>query len=116
MMRRLTGWLGFYIIGSVPLLAFCSAGLSGWFFDYPIWLFIGIFTLLAMPLVLLILKVPSAPTWNVTMLWVAAGLIIIRIASGIILSEKVLLSSHWLTFVTIVSIALAWAISWTWYI
>ena len=114
-MQTLSGWLLVYLIGTVPLLVFCSAGLSGWFFDYPIGLFIGIFVVLAAPLVLLVLQVAYAPAWNITTLWVGAGLISLRVLSGILLTEKTLLMSHWLTFATIVSVALAWAIVWTWY-
>jgi hypothetical protein len=99
-METINGWLLVYLIGSVPLLVVYSMGLSGWFFDYPMGLFIGIFLVLVVPLVLLVLKVPSAPTWNIAVLWVGAGLIS---------------RSEGLTMAAIVSVALAWAVVWTWY-
>jgi hypothetical protein len=114
-METINGWLLVYLIGSVPLLLFCSAGLSGWFFDYPIGLFIAIFLALIVPLVLLVLKVPSAPTWNIALLWVGAGLISVRILYGVLLMERGLQRSEGQIMATIVSVALAWAIVWTWY-
>jgi len=114
-MESINGWLLVYLIGSVPLLAFYSAGLSGWFFDYPMGLFIGIFLVLVVPLVLLVLKVPSAPTWNIAMLWVGAGLISLRVLYGVLLMERALHGSEGLTLAAIVSVALAWAIVWTRY-
>ena len=114
-METINGWLLVYLIGSVPLLLFYSAGLSGWFLDYPMGLFIGIFLVLVVPLVLLVLKIPSAPTWNVVLLWVGAGLISLRILYGVLLMERALQRSEALTVATIISVALAWAIGWTWY-
>ncbi len=114
-METINGWLLVYLIGSVPLLLFCSAGLSGWFFDYPIGLFIAIFLALIVPLVLLVLKVPSAPTWNIALLWVGAGLISVLILYGVLLMERGLQRSEGQIMATIVSVALAWAIVWTWY-
>ena len=113
-METINGWLLVYLIGSVPLLLFCSAGLSGWFFDYPIGLFIAIFLALIVPLVLLVLKVPSAPTWNIALLWVGAGLISVRILYGVLLMERGLQRSEGQIMATIVSVAPAWAIVWTW--
>lgn len=114
-MQSLGGWLLVYLLGSVPILAFYSAGLSGWFFDYPMPLFIGVFAVLAVPLVMLVLRTPSAPTWNVTMLWVGAGLISLRVVTGILLTEKTLLRSHWLLFIGVMSVAHIWAFVWTRY-
>ena len=45
------GWLSVYIVASIPVLLFFSAGLAGWFFDYPIGLWLAIFLVLASPLV-----------------------------------------------------------------
>jgi|TARA_Y100000310_G_C20515544_1_gene730996 hypothetical protein len=114
-METINGWLLVYLIGSVPLLVFYSAGLSGWFFDYPIGLMIGILLVLVVPLVLLVLKVASAPTWNIALLWVGAGLISLRILYGVVLMERALQRSEFLTMAAIVSVALTWAIVWTWY-
>ena len=114
-MQTFNGWLLVYLIGTVPLLLFYSAGLSGWFFDYPLGLFLAIFLVLVVPLVLLVLKVPSAPVWNIALLWVGAGLISLRVLHGVLLMERALQRSEGLTLVVIVSVALAWAIVWTWY-
>lgn len=114
-MDTINGWLLVYLIGSVPVLAFYSAGLSGWFLDYPIGLFIGILLVLLVPLVLLILKVPSAPAWNIAGLWVGAGLISARMLYGVLLMERALTRPEGLTLAAIASGALAWAIVWTWY-
>jgi len=94
----MNGWLLVYLIGSLPLLAFYSMGLAGWFFDYPIWLFIGIFLVLIVPLVLLVLKVPSSPRWNIVLLWVGAGLILLRILSAALAIERALHRSESLVF------------------
>lgn len=55
-------WLVVYLIGSIPVLMFYAAGLAGWFFDYPIPLFITILGLLAIPLVLIRYAVRSCLT------------------------------------------------------
>lgn len=114
-MKTINGWLLVYLIGSVPLLAFYSMGLAGWFFDYPIGLFIAIFLVLIVPLVLLVLKVTSAPTWNITVLWIGAGLISLRILYAILLMDRDLQRSEGMIMASIVSVALAWAIVWTRY-
>ena len=114
-METINGWLLVYLIGSVPLLLFYSAGLSGWFFDYPIGLFIGIFLVLVVPLVLLVLKVSSAPTWNIALVWAGACLVSLRILSAAMLMERALQRAEILAFVAIISIAFAWAIVWTRY-
>ncbi len=75
------GWLLVYLYGSIPFLLFHSAGLSGWFLDYPLWLLVAIFLLLASPLALILLKSPRAPRWNVVALWVVALLITLRAAA-----------------------------------
>ena len=77
------GWLLVYIVASIPVLLFLSAGLSGWFFDYPIGLWLAIFLLLASPLLLILLKSSEAPQWNITALWIASILITVRIVSGV---------------------------------
>ncbi len=114
-MESIKGWLLIYLICSAPLLAFYAAGLSGWFFDYPLGLFAGIFLVLSVPLVLLVRKVPSAPAWNIAGLWIGAGLIAVRILYGVLRMDRPLQGSEGLTLAAIASIALAWAIVWTWY-
>ena len=75
------GWLLVYLIGSVPFLLLHSAGLSGWFLDYALWLLAVIFLLLASPLALILLKSPRAPRWNVIVLWVVALQMTLRAAA-----------------------------------
>ena len=64
-MKGVKGWLLVYFICSIPLLMVYSMGLSGWFFDYPLALMVVIFLSLALPLVLILLKSPRAPHWNI---------------------------------------------------
>ena len=118
------GWSLVYIIGSIPVLLFHAAGLSGWFFDYPIALFLVIFLLLAIPLVLLLMKSPKAPQWNIAMLWTASSLITLRILYGVLfqriqegqppLNGEELLGAM-PTLLGIVAFSLGWAIVWTRY-
>ena len=118
------GWLLVYIIGSIPVLMFYSAGLSGWFFDYPLALFIAFFLLLAIPLVLIVLKSPKAPQWNIAMVWVASILITLRIIYGVLfqgiqegrpqLSGEELLGAIPL-LLGIMIFSFGWAIIWTKY-
>ena len=114
-MDVIKGWLLIYLICSIPILAFYAAGLSGWFFDYPMGLFVGILLVLAVPPILLVLKVPSAPAWNIAGLWIGAGLIVVRILYGVLLMERPLQWSEGRIMGAIVAVALAWAIAWTWY-
>ena len=81
------GWLLVYIIGSIPVLLFVSAGLSGWFFEYPIGLALAIFLLLASPLMLILLKSSGAPQWNIAALWIASLLITVRIIYGLLFTR-----------------------------
>ena len=114
-MDGINGWLLIYLIGSLPVIAFYSAGLSGWFFDYPVWLFAAIFLVLLVPLVLLVLKVPSAPAWNIAGLWIGGGLISARVIYGLLLGDAERLKEHWQMLALVVVFAIAWAIVWTWY-
>jgi hypothetical protein len=125
------GWSVVYIIGSIPVLLFYAAGLSGWFFEYPLALVVAIFLLLATPLVLILLNSPTAPQWNIAMVWIASILITLRIVSGVLfqrvldgrppLSGEELVASHnrlvaaMPTLLGIVIFSLGWAIVWTEY-
>ena len=80
----LKGWTIAYVVGSIPVLLFYAAGLSGWFYDYPIPLFISIFILFAIPLLLVLIKHPKAARWNIVMLWTTAILLSTRIIYGIL--------------------------------
>ena len=115
-MEGINGWLLVYLIGSVPVQLFYAAGLSGWFYDYPMGLFVGIFLVLAVPLVMVVLKIPSAPAWNIAALWVGAGLIALRVLYGVVFADETALTKPAVTtLAAIVSAAIAWAAVWTMY-
>ena len=115
-MAGINGWLIVYLVGSAPLFLFLAAGLSGWYWDYPLWLFGGIFVVLAAPLVMLVMKVPSAPAWNIASLCAAAGLITLRVLTGVLFSDRETFSTQELTIMTsIPSFAIGWAVVWTMY-
>ena len=118
------GWIVVYIIGSIPLLAVYSMGLSGWFFEYPIGLMLAIFILLAVPLLLVLRKSPKAPRWNIAALWITAALMILRSISVILFpmsgDDAPSLRGDELLAVAqplgaIVAVALGWAMTWTQY-
>lgn len=118
------GWLLVYVSGSVPFLLVHSAGLSGWFLDYALWLLGAIFLLLASPLALILLKSPRAPRWNVVALWVVALVITLRAAAVPFNLETEGAAQRrspeeWVaaiaTLAAIVAGSLAWATIWTVY-
>ena len=118
------GWLLVYVIVSIPLMLFYSAGLSGWFFEYPVSLMVAIFLAFAIPLLLIPLKSPTAPQWNIALLWVSSTLIVLRMAYGVlfqrILEGRPRLSSEELLdalpiLLGIAAFSLGWAIVWTKY-
>ena len=82
--KGIQGWLLVYIVCSIPVLLFFSAGLSGWFFDYPIGLWLAIFLVLASPLLLILSRSSEAPQWNIAALWIASILITVRIVYGVL--------------------------------
>jgi hypothetical protein len=115
-MRDISRWSLGYLIGSIPVYLFYAAGLAGWFFDYPIGLFVGVFIVLAAPLVLLALGVPAAPAWNIASLWVGGGMITLRVLYGVLRSDEAALTSTALTIMaTVVAFVLIWAAVWTAY-
>lgn len=122
-MRGVRGWLLVYVIVSIPLMMFHSMGLSGWFLDYPFWLMVGIFLLLAIPVVLVPMKSPRAPRWNIALVWTMVVLMTLR-AFNVILplgsagqpplrAEELRVVA--LTLSGIVAFTLGWAIIWTKY-
>ena len=122
--RGTGGWLWIYLIGSVPLTAIYSMGLSGWFFDYPVPLMVVIFLLLATPLALIPLKRRRAPQWNIAVLWIIVALMTLRSLNVFVLpygsegqaalrGEELLATV--LTLSAIISVSLGWAIVWTRY-
>ncbi len=120
-MDGVKGWLLVYLICSIPLLMFYSMGLSGWFFDYPFVLMVVIFLLLAVPLLLILLRSPKAPRWNIAVLWIVAVLMTLRSISVFLMpvsGEEMSREELLVVVVTlsgIVSVSLGWAIVWTKY-
>ena len=120
MTKGIKGWLWVYLIGSIPILMIYSMALSGWFFEYPFILMVGIFITLASPLVLIITKSSQAPRWNIFMWRTVVVLMTLRSISVFLepggkemsLNEMLSLS---LTLLFILSISLVWTILWTKY-
>ena len=118
MTKGIKGWLWLYLIGSIPILMVYSMALSGWFFEYPFILMVGIFIILASPLVLIITKSSQAPRWNIFMWRTVVVLMTLRSISVFLepggkemsLNEMLSLS---LTLLFILSISLVWTILWT---
>lgn len=119
-MEGIKGWLLVYLIGSMPLLVMYSMGLSGWFFEYPLGLMVGLFVVFAIPLLLILFKSPQAPRWNITTWRTVAILITLRSISIFVEpgSEEMGGDEAFgliLTLLPVVSIAVAWAMLWTRY-
>ena len=120
MTKGIKGWLWLYLIGSIPILMVYSMALSGWFFEYPFILMVGIFIILASPLVLIITKSSQAPRWNIFMWRTVVVLMTLRSISvflepgGKEMSLNKMLSLS-LTLLFILSISLVWTILWTKY-
>ena len=120
MTKGIKGWLWLYLIGSIPILMVYSMALSGWFFEYPFILMVGIFIILASPLVLIITKSSQAPRWNIFMWRTVVVLMTLRSISVFLepggkkmnLNEMLNLS---LTLLFILSISLVWTVLWTKY-
>ena len=118
------GWLLVYLVCSIPVSLFFAAGLSGWFLDYPIGLWLTIFLVLASPLLLIVLRSSAAPRWNIAALWIAAISITVRIVHGVLfqrireglprLTGEELLDAL-PVLLGIVLFALGWATVWTQY-
>lgn len=121
-LQGIQGWLLVYLIGSIPPMLVYSMGLSGWFFEYPVGLMVGVFLVFAVPLLLVLTKSPKAPRWNVAVLWIMAVLMTLRSASVILMPSNAWepMSREELQGVVgilsaIVGFSLAWAIVWTMY-
>ena len=118
------GWLLVYMVGSIPLLLMYSMGLSGWFFEYPLVLMVGIFGILAIPLLLILMRSHRAPRWNIALLWIMVAMMTLRAVSIVLIEPLIFegqpMSSADLPGVlsplsVIVGIAIAWATAWTTY-
>lgn len=122
--RGIGGWMLVYVVCSVPVSLFFSAGLSGWFFDYPLGLWLSIFLVLASPLLLIVAGSSAAPRWNIAALWIASSLITVRIVHGVLfqriqeglprLTGEELLDALPL-LLGVVLFSLGWATVWTKY-
>ena len=111
---HLNGWLLFYVVASVPVFAFWSAGLAGWFFDYPLVLFGEILLMLSIPLALLLLGVAAAPSLNVAALWTGATLLVARVTWGWMYAADDRLTVEAVAIlVGSGGFALVWALIWT---
>ncbi len=104
-----------YLIGSVPVTLFYAAGVAGRFSDYHLGLFAGVFLVLATPLVLVVLKLASAPAWNIASLWVGAGSISVILLVAALTADEARLREVAATMVIIVFASIAWAGVWTMY-
>ena len=114
-MKGIGGWLLVYLAGSVLVTLFYAAGLAGRFFDYHGDAVAGIFLVLAMPLVLAIVKVPSAPAWNIASLWVGAGTILLILLVAALTADAARLREAAVTMVLIAVASTTWATIWTLY-
>ncbi len=122
--KGIGGWLLVYLVATIPVLLFYAAGLSGWFFEYPLALMAAIFLALAAPLWLLLRKSPAAPKWNVAALWTGSILITARMLYGALFDGILTgwprphsgeMLAELMIFPGIILFSLAWAIAWTKY-
>ena len=122
--KGIGGWLLVYLVGSIPVLLFYAAGLSGWFFEYPLVLMAAIFFALATPLWLLVWKSSAAPTWNVAALWAGSILITVRMLYGAFFGgilagwprpDSGEMLTELMIFPGIILFSMAWALGWTSY-
>ena len=114
-MKGIGGWLLVYLAGSVPVTLFFAAGLAGRFFDYHRGAVARIFFVLAVPLVLVVLRLPLAPAWNIASLWVGAGSISVILLVAALTADEARLREVAATMVIIVFASIAWAGVWTMY-
>lgn len=106
------GWLLVYVICSLPVVTVYSVGFSGFFLDYPLWLILTITSLLAVPLLLVLLRSPKAPRWNIFQLWTIA---VLMIARTVVIAIESGLAVLFPTVAGLIVFSLGWAIVWTGY-
>jgi len=114
-MEGIGGWLLVYLVGSVPVALSYAAGLAGRFFDYHLGFLAGIFLVLTAPLVLVALKLASAPAWNIASLWVGAGSILLVVLAGALSTDGARLREVAPTLAAIAFLSIVWAVVWTTY-
>ena len=74
-----------------------------------------VFFILAVPLVLLVLRLPSAPTWNIASLWVGAGSISVILLVAALTADETRFREVMATMAIILFPSIAWAGIWTMY-
>jgi len=114
-MKSISGWLLVYLVGSALMTLFYATGLAGRFFDYHAAAITGIFLILGTPLLLVVMKVPSAPIWNIASLWVGAGSISLVLLIAAFNVDAARLKEVGAMIVLIVIAATTWAAIWTAY-
>ncbi len=114
-MKSIGGWLLVYLGGSALVTLFYAAGLAGRFVDYHPVAVVGFFFVLAVPLVLIVLNVRSAPAWNIAALWVGAGSISLILLVAGFSTDAARLREAAATIVLIACDSIAWAAIWTMY-
>lgn len=114
-MNGIRGWLLVYLVVSVPVTFFFAAGLAGRFFDYHWGAVAGIFFILTVPLVLLVLRLPSAPMWNIASLWAGTGSISVTLLVAALTADETRLREVTATMTIILFASIAWAGIWTMY-
>ena len=115
--EHMNGWLVLYISASMTVFAFWSAGLAGWFFDYPLPLFLAIMMMLVAPLVMLLLGIPNAHIWNVAGLIAGATLLVARVAWGWAFAEPQRLTLESMTVLLVAGLfAIVWSAVWAIYL
>lgn len=121
-MNGIRGWLLVYLLASIPLIVIYAVGLSGAVSDYPLVLMLANLFFFAIPLWLILSKSPTAPQWNIAMLWIMALLMSLRSVAVLLLPflaeeptriEGIPVIAGILPGV--VAFSLGWAIVWTKY-
>ncbi len=112
-MKRLNFETTFYLLGSIVLALVFSAGLSGWFLDYPMWLFTSLLVVFLIPPVLMLLDLPVANRANIAMMWAGSLLLALRIISGVMMGDVPIEGREALILITFLTVPVVWAVVWT---
>ena len=114
-MDGIRGWLLVYLVGAVPVTLFNAAGVAGRFFNYHRGALAAMFLVLAVPLVLLLLRVSSAPAWNIASMWLGAVTIVLILLGGALTADEGRLREVGMTMAIVATTSIAWAAVWTAY-